>query len=180
MAIKNNMRGGAGAGRGDNPHPQWQQDQASLAHADGFIGPRIGETYGDGRYAGQEGYMAPTLKGGVQRSPASGFVNHGNSSNSAGTADRMAHLDRNLGSSSPRMLQHKATGNIVETWQDHTGTQRLNKFGTSASGRSMVPADDTNMAPSGYASSMNINSDDYTDVTDTVRETQTYKKNRNG
>lgn len=173
------QRGGAGAGRGDDAHgvttSQWQRDQHAIAHADGFIGPRIGEVYGDSREQGAGG-MAPTVTGGYQNSPASGFISH-NSNGNMGTGDRMAHLDNVLPTTAnTRMFQHKATGNIVESWEDHTGTQRVNTYGTSASGRSMQPGNDSNMSTGG--SGIDTSSDDYTDITDTVRGTQSYKEGR--
>lgn len=172
------QRGGSGAGRGDDPHgvtmPKWQTDQHAVAHADGFIGPRIGEVYGDGRKSGQAG-RAPTLQGGQQISPASQPLGH-NYNGNMGTADRMAHLDNVLPGSDVRMLQHRATGNIVEQWKGHQGTPSVNVFGTTASGSAMRPHDDVNMTPRGGA--IDTSSDDYTDISDVVRSTQTYKQGR--
>jgi hypothetical protein len=119
------------------------------------------------------------MQGGAQRSPAGGRIHH-NSNGNSGTGDRMAHMDNVVPETKPRMLQHKATGNIIEAQTFHNG-ERVNEFGTSANGRSMEPRNDVNMNPGGrYGSGIDQNSEDYTDVSDTVRSTQTYKEGRNG
>jgi hypothetical protein len=181
------QRGGAGAGRGDDAHgvtPQWQTDQHTVAHADGFVGPRIGEAYGsyhdqvDGKTMSG---MAPTSQGGMQPSPAGSFIKHSSNTRS-GTADRMAHLDNVNSGLNPRMMQHKQTGNIVEVNTFSNGGDQVNTYGTSANGRAMEPREDVNMNPGGkrYGSGIDHTSEDYTDVTDTVRNTQTYKEGRQG
>lgn len=162
---------GAGAGRGDNPHgstttPQWQTDQHAVAHADGFIGPRISETYGDGRQ--------PTVD-----SPASGHITHTTNANpgnrNMGTPDRMAHLDNVVPDQNPRMLQHQKTGAIIETFDRENGP-KVNDWGTAANGRSMQPHRDR--AQSYGRTPIDPTSDDYTDITDTVRSMPTYKEGR--
>lgn len=166
-----NPNNGLMAGQTPQQTAQNMYDQHTIAHADGFIGPRIGETYQNSMGHG----TAPTMQGGSQPSPANSYI-YNNGKGSAGTADRQAYLDNNLGYAQPRTLQHKATGNFVETWKDHTGEQQLNTYGTSANGRSMEPRKDENMNPGGrYGAGIDHNSDDYTDVTDTVKSTQTYK-----
>jgi hypothetical protein len=157
--------------------PQWQKDQHAIAHADGFVGPRIGEVYGDGRSR----EMAPTNTGGQQISPANGFLHSSSTGNkNLGTGDRMAHLDNVVPETKPRMMQHKDTGNIVEVQTFHNG-DRVNDYGTTAGGRSFEPRQDVNMNPGGkrYGAGIDHNSENYTDITDTVRSTQTYKEGRN-
>jgi hypothetical protein len=223
MAIKSNMRGGSGAGRGDNAHyegtgpvkgtdgqvaggnwgdperqaaahyeatrqgstspggrtpqetAQRQYDQHTIAHADGFIGPRIGEAYGASGQGVDRATMkglAPTSKGGMQPSPSFGRV-YG--AGSADTAGRMGHLDNVVPETKPRMMQHKETGNLIEVQKMHEG-DRVNDYGTDAKGQSMQPREDYNMNPGGrYGKGIDHTSDDYTDVSDVIRSTETYK-----
>ena len=157
-------------------------DQHTIAHADGFVGPRIGESYGsfhDPVDRDSMSGMAPTLQGGMQRSPAGGRIQQ-NSNGNSGTGDRMAHMDNVTPETQPRMMQHKATGNIIEVQKMHGGDQ-VNSVGTSANGRSMEPRNDSNMNPGGrYGAGIDHTSEDYTDISDTVRSTKTYKEGRNG
>ena len=155
---------------------QWEIDQQAISHADGFIGPRIGEVYkGRNNNSGTPNYSAPTLQGGQQPNPASGLIYE---KGGVGTAHRMAHLDDMLKGSDPRMLQHKATGNIIETWQG-VNSRTVNDYGTSASGVSMQPHNDVNMNPGGrYGAGIDHTSEDYTDVTDVIRGTESYKKGK--
>ena len=169
---------GSGSGRGDNPHSDprsaWTADQHRIAHADGFIGPRIGEVYGDGRKPGQEG-MAPTLQGGVQRSPAFGPV-HYDQTGQSGTAGSLAHLDNvRQPSANTRVFQHRRTGNTVSTWNNYEGKERVDEFGTTSSGSASRVDEDRNLTPYPGAG-IDVHSDDYTDITDTVRGTDTYKR----
>jgi hypothetical protein len=157
-------------------------DQHTIAHADGFVGPRIGESYGsfhDPVDRNSMSGMAPTLQGGMQRSPAGSRIHHNYNGNS-GTGDRMAHMDNVVRETEPRMMQHKQTGNIIEVQKMHSGDQ-VNSVGTSANGRSMEPSNDVNMNPGGrYGAGTDHTSEDYTDISDTVRSTKTYKEGRNG
>ena len=147
-------------------------DQHTVAHADGFVGPRIGETYG----SSHDRAMVPTTQGGSQPSPAGTRIHHNYNGNS-GTGDRMAHMDNVVPETQPRMMQHGQTGNIIEVQKMHEG-DRVNDYGTSANGRAMQPRDDVSMKP--YGSGIDHTSEDYTDITDTVRNTQTYKEGRKG
>ena len=152
-------------------------DQHTIAHADGFVGPRIGETYGsfhDPIDRNTMSGLAPTSQGGMQASPAGTRIHHNYNGNS-GTGDRMAHLDNVVPETQPRMMQHRQTGNIIEVQKMHEG-DRVNDYGTSANGRSMQPRNDVNM--NSYGSGIDHTSEDYTDITDTVRNTQTYKEGR--
>lgn len=177
-----NRTSGAGAGRGDNPHhdsrADWMRDQQNVARsADGFVGPRIGETYGSAhdRIDPSTGSgLAPAPGGRMQKSPSTSPVHQ--ETGQAGAAGRMAHLDNSMGHANPRMFQHRGTGNIVESWENHTGNQRVNEFGTDAKGQSMRPAADANMSSNGYGSDIDTSSDDYTDVTDVLRNTDTYRR----
>lgn len=166
------QRGGANAGRGDDPHgvtmPQWQRDQHAVAHADGFIGPRIGETYGN-HQSSQQG-TAPLSGGGSQPSPAFGLQGSPRANNVPGTAARLSELDSITGNQSTRLMQHKETGNIVE----HVGGMgQANDWGHTATGQVMQPGQDANMAQPNTR--VDTGSGDYTDITETVRGTQTYK-----
>lgn len=187
---------GANAGRGDNAHylhdyahmsdsgnipagrtaestAQQAADQHTIAHADGFIGPRIGETYSDGRTPSR---TVLTTGGGRQRDPGYGYIYHKPGSGMTGTADRAAHLD-SVTQGEARMYQHRETGNIVETLPDGRGGRQVNKFGTAASGVGMEPNRDLSMS---YVNTIGFpdGKDEYTDITETVRGTDSYKKAR--
>lgn len=174
MGINNTIRGGAGAGRGDDPHgpripTQAETDQHTIAHADNFIGPRVGETYGQGQPSVLFSHGGTSYR---QPDPAANAT-------AGGTAARMAHLDNPaaVGNQNPRMLQHKGSGNIVEQWNDYQGKPRVNEFGTTAAGKILHASKDTSISDSTYPSGPgNVNnSENWTDITDTVRGTQSYK-----
>ncbi len=153
------------------PAPQtWQEDQHSLAHADGFVGPRIGEVYGEGR--GINSVQSPGPKGLKQNTPAFGPVFQGGNNQQAGVGGRMAHLDRVIPGEA-RVWQHQGTGNFVETFGD-----KVNDFGTTANAQGLKVKDDINLTKPGQATPSPIGNEDYTDVTDTVRKSKSYKQGR--
>ena len=165
-----------GSGSGYDSRSAWMKDQQNVARsADGFIGPRIGETYGsshDQINPSTGAGLALGPGGRMQRTPSTVPVHE--ETGQAGAAGRMAHLNNTVGYANPRMFQHRGTGNMVESWQDHTGAQRVNEFGTDAKGQSMRPRADQNM--SSYGEEIDTSSDDYTDVTDVLRNTDTYRR----
>jgi len=165
-----------GSGSGYDSRSAWMKDQQNVARsADGFIGPRIGETYGSSndRIDPSTGSGLALGPGGrMFKSPSTNPIHE--ETGQAGAAGRMAHLNNMMGHANPRMFQHRGTGNMVESWQDHTGAQRVNEFGTDAKGQSMRPRADQNM--SSYGEEIDTSSDDYTDVTDVLRNTDTYRR----
>lgn len=172
MGIKSTQRGGGGDMYGPRQPTQQETDQHTISHADGFIGPRVGETYGQGQPSVLHSKNGTTYR---QPDPATNFPSQG-----SGTAARMAHLDKTVGNLNPRMLQHKGSGNIVEQWNDYKGEPRVNEFGTTASGQILNAKKDYSTSDSEYKRGPGnvTNSENWTDITDTVRGTKSYKTSR--
>lgn len=177
---------------------QQETDQHTIAHADGFVGPRVSETWGSSPSNRQTvTYSVPTnrkddegrtvVEKRMQPDPAGDFSPRADQSGTGdrGTAPRMAHLD-NVGvgikRNSTRMFQHKGTGAIIENREQYGGGFQTNTSGTTAAGKSMDV--EGNYALSGQphkAGAPHNPQDDpenWTDISDTVRGTQTYKRNR--
>lgn len=197
-------------GRYDDPHghtapSQSDIDQHTIAHADGFIGPRIGEVMG-GKHPGQPkdtmSYKTTGWNGEsedrMQLDPASDYKPSARTVGSAvvhedggkvaapqGTHARMADLDSldaRPGEHSPerRMYQHKQTGNIVEV-----GRSGVNEFGTTARGRGLHVREDYSLSGKSHTrgvtkDQVTTDTENYTDISDTIRGTSSYKTARYG
>lgn len=177
---------------------QQETDQHTIAHADGFVGPRVSESWGSRPGEGRAvTYTTPTHRKDdegrtvtetrSQPDPAGDYSPKATQSGTGdgGTAPRMAHLD-NVGvgikRNSTRMYQHKGTGAIIENREQYRGGTETNTSGTTAAGKGMDVQD--NYALSGMAHQRGAthtpqdDPDNWTDISDTVRGTQTYKANR--
>jgi len=155
---------------------QSESDQHTIAHADGFIGPRISEIYG------KTGSMEPKQVVPYQTKDGRQYLQQDPGFTTSGlTADRMAHLDKTVGHVKPRMFQHKGTGTIVEQWHNYKGQPKTNQFGTAASGASVNIRNDSSLSGEAHTRGIgdDLNPKDYTDITDTVRGTQSYKNSKN-
>jgi hypothetical protein len=177
---------------------QQETDQHTIAHADGFIGPRTSETWGSSPRDRQiVTYSVPTnrqddegrtvVEKRAQPDPASDYSPSadGAGTRDRGTAPRMAHLD-NIGvgikRNSTRMFQHKGTGAIIENRQQYSGGFETNTSGTTAAGKGMDVQDNYALSGQPHKTGAPNNPQDdpenWTDISDTVRGTQTYKNNR--
>lgn len=200
MAIKSFHKGYP---EGDSPHEGIQrgagrqatpkeQETHSLAHADGFEGPRVGETYGstsDGRSGSPKGQVliaggGQTKDGNWQASGSQRYQmnpsmqmdqNNGQSDKQGtGVGARQALTDKAWGTAKSRVYQHKGSGNFVETAGEHT-----NEYGTTATGQMNNTKEDRNISdvygnrPSG--SQIAADTENYTDVTEKVRASDSYK-----
>ena len=172
---------------------QEQTDQHTIAHADGFVGPRVSESWGS--HPSRPETVTYTTKSGwgdghetrMQQDPAIDYMPEATQSRvrSRGTAARMAHLD-NVGvgikRNATRMYQHKGTGSIIESRDSLGGKTQTNEFGTTASGKSLNVERDSSLSgvahKSGAPSDPQNKPDEWTDVSDVVRGTSTYKENR--
>jgi len=188
---------------GDSPHEGIQrgagrqatakeQETHSLAHADNFIGPRVGEIQGStsdgmsGKPLGQVplggkgqtagGNWAADGSPNQQMNPSLQMdQNNGQGGNQGtGVGARQALTDYAHGTSKSKVYQHKGSGNFVETAGDRT-----NEYGTTATGQMNNTAKDRNISdvygnrPSG--SQIAADTENYTDVTDKVRASNSYK-----
>jgi len=160
-------------------------DQHAIAHADGFIGPRISEVYGrtGSKHEAAQPMPYQTKDGGnyLQPDPSHQTYDEFYGVPSGGTAGRMAHLDKTVSHVKPRMFQHRGTGTVVEQWNDYKGERKTNEFGTAASGRSLSVRHDSSLSGKPHSRGLgdDLNPEDFTDITDTVRGTQTYKRRKN-
>jgi hypothetical protein len=200
MAIKSFHKGYP---EGDSPHEGIQRgagrqatakenETSSLAHADGFVGPRVGEIYGstsDGMSGKPRGQVPLGGKGqtagGVwaadgsqnqQMNPSMQMAQNNGQSDKQGTGvgARQALTDKAWGTAKSKVYQHKGSGNFVETAGEHT-----NEYGTTATGQMNNTKEDRNISdvygnrPSG--SQIAADTENYTDVTDKVRASDSYK-----
>lgn len=195
-------------GRYDDPHghtapTQSDVDQHTIAHADGFTGPRIGEVMGG--TSPQEPkrtvrYKAKGWNGGLedrmQLDPASDYkpssraigsmvdrADGGREEAPQGTHARMADLDNITArpmhhDPERKMFQHKPTGNLVEV-----GRSGLNQFGTTAGGRGLNVSEDYSLSGESHKRGTTLNQvttdkENWTDVSDTIRNTPSYSTAR--
>ena len=198
MAIKSFHKGYP---EGDSPHTGVQRgagrqatakenETHSLAHADGFEGPRVGEIQGstsDGRSGvpkgqvplGGKGQAAggdwlPTGSPRRQMNPSLQVDQYDGQRQGGGLGARQALTDKAYGTAKSKVYQHKGSGNFIETAGDSTGD-----YGTTATGQINNTRDDENFRnssgklPSG--SEIAADTENYTDVTDKARATDSYK-----
>ena len=173
---------------------QQELDQHTIAHADGFVGPRVSESWGSNpmrpgivTYTTKSGWGSDGHETRMQQDPAIDHMPEATHSRagSRGTAARMAHLD-NVGvgikRNATRMYQHKGTGSIIESRDSYGGGTQTNEYGTTASGKSLSVDKDSSLSgvahKSGAPSDPQNKPDEWTDISDTVRGTRTYKENR--
>ena len=186
---------------GDSPHEGIQrgagrqatakeQETHSLAHADNFEGPRVGEIQGstsDGRSGTPKGQVPLGGKGQAaggnwsadgsprnQMNPSLQMDQNNGQSQGGGVGARQALTDYAHGTAKSKVYQHKGSGNFVETAGEHT-----NEYGTTATGQMNNTKEDRNISdvygnrPSG--SQIAADTENYTDVTDKVRASNSYK-----
>ena len=178
-----------GAGRQATPK---EQETHSLAHADNFEGPRVGEIYGstsDGLSGKPRGQVPLGGKGQAeggnwqadgsqnqQMNPSLQMDQNNGQSDKQGTGvgARQALTDYAHGTAKSKVYQHKGSGNFVETAGEHT-----NEYGTTATGQMNNTKNDRNISgvygdrPSG--SQIAADTENYTDVTEKVRASDSYK-----
>ena len=177
-----------GAGRQATPK---EQETHSLAHSDNFECPRVGEIYGstsDGRSGSPKGQVliaGNQAEGGnwqadgsqrYQMNPSLQQDQNNGQSDKQGTGvgARQALTDYAHGTAKSKVYQHKGSGNFVETAGEHT-----NEYGTTATGQMNNTKNDRNISgvygdrPSG--SQIAADTENYTDVTEKVRASDSYK-----